>query len=88
MAEYVDENGRFSNDFIEELDSIIETAKASSTNSDYCICATKTEIERLIKYIGIVELPIDFQHLPPGIIGTYHGIPIIEFPDRMEVDNV
>ena len=80
MAEYVDENGRFSNDFIEELDSIIETAKASNSNSSYnfTIICSKSVLEKIEK----IEFTDYLQDLDAGIVGGFRGIPVIMIQDE------
>lgn len=78
MAEYVDENGRFSNDFIEELDSIIETAKASNSSYNFTIICSKSVLEKIEK----IEFTDYLQDLDAGIVGGFRGIPVIMIQDE------
>ena len=78
MVEYVDENGRSSNDFIEELDSIIETAKASNSSYNFTIICSKSVLEKIEK----IEFTDYLQDLDAGIVGGFRGIPVIMIPDE------
>lgn len=78
MAEYVDENGRFSNDFIEKLNSIIETAKASNSSYNFTIICSKSVLEKIEK----IEFTDYLQDLDAGIVGGFRGIPVIMIPDE------
>lgn len=78
MAEYVDENGRFSNDFIGKLNSIIETAKASNSSYNFTIICSKSVLEKIEK----IEFTDYLQDLDAGIVGGFRGIPVIMIPDE------
>jgi len=78
MAEYVDENGRFSNDFIEKLNSIIETAKASNSSYNFTIICSKSVLEKIER----IEFTDYLQDLDAGIVGGFRGIPVIMIPDE------